>query len=61
MIKSKGWVTNMEIETIRRKIGNQGGDEINEGTKQESDIQPIFMMKMAISTMQIVQMKNPLE
>ena len=61
MIKSKGWVTNIEIETIRRKIGNQGGDEINEGTKQESDIQPIFMMKMAISTMQIVQMKNPLE
>ena len=24
MIKSKGWVTNMEIETIRRKIENEG-------------------------------------
>ena len=55
MMKSKGWVTNIEIETIKRKIGNQSGDEINEGTKQESDIHPIFMMKMAISTMQIVQ------
>ena len=37
MIKSKGWVTNIEIETIRRKIGNEGRDEVNEGTMQESD------------------------
>ena len=37
MIKSKGWVTNMEIETIRRKIENEVRDEVNEGTIQESD------------------------
>ena len=33
MIKSKGWVTNIEIETTRRKIGRNEG---NEGTVQES-------------------------
>ena len=37
MITSKGWVTNIEIETIRRKIENEGRDEVNEGTIQESD------------------------
>ena len=37
MIKSKGWVKNTEIETIRRKIENEGRDEVNEGTIQESD------------------------
>ena len=37
MIKSKGWVTNIEIETIRRKIENEGRDEVNEGTIKESD------------------------
>ena len=37
MIKSKGWVTNIEIETIWRKIENEGRDELNEGTIQESD------------------------
>ena len=37
MIKSKGWVTNTEIETIRRKIENEGRDEVNEGKIQESD------------------------
>ena len=37
MIKSKGGVTNIEIEAIRRKIENEGRDEINEGTMQESD------------------------
>ena len=37
MIKSKVWVTNIEIETIRRKIENEGRDEVNEGTIQESD------------------------
>ena len=36
IIKSKGWVTNIEIETIRRKIENEGRDEVNEGTIQES-------------------------
>ena len=36
MIKSKGWVTNTEIETIKRKIDN-GRDEAHEGTMQESD------------------------
>ena len=28
MIKSKGWVTNIEIETIGRKIENEGRDEV---------------------------------
>ena len=37
MIKSKGWVTNIEIEAIRRKIENEGRDEVNEGTIKESD------------------------
>ena len=37
MIKSKVWVTNTEIETIRRKIGNEGRDEVNEGTMHDSD------------------------
>ena len=32
MIKSKAWVTNIEIETIRRKIENEGRHEVNEGT-----------------------------
>ena len=37
IIKSKGWVTNIEIETIRRKIENDDRDEVNEGTIKESD------------------------
>ena len=37
MIESKGWVTNIEIETIRRKIENEGRDKVNEGTIKESD------------------------
>ena len=37
MIKSKGWVTNTEIKTIRRKIENEGRDEVNEGAMQEID------------------------
>ena len=37
MMKSKGWVKNTEIETIRRKIENEGRDEVNEGAMQESD------------------------
>ena len=36
-IKFKGWVTNTEIETIKRKTDNEGRDEVNEGTVQESD------------------------
>ena len=36
MIKSKGWVTNREIETIRRKTENEGRDEVNGGAIQES-------------------------
>ena len=36
MIKFKGWVTNIETETIRRKIEN-GRDEVNEGTMKEND------------------------
>ena len=37
MIKSKGCVTNTEVKTIRRKIGNKGRDEVKGGTMQESD------------------------
>ena len=37
MIKSKGWVTNTETETIRRKTNNEGRDEVNEGTIHDSD------------------------
>ena len=37
MIKSKRWVTNIDIETIRRKIENEGRDEVNEGTIKGSD------------------------
>ena len=37
MIKSKDLVTNIEIETIRRKIENEGRGEVNEGTIQKSD------------------------
>ena len=28
MIKSKGWITNMEIETIKIKTDNEGKDEV---------------------------------
>ena len=35
--KSKGWVTNTEIETIRRKIHNESRGEVNEDIMQESD------------------------
>ena len=54
MIRSKGQVTNTEIETIRRKIDNEGRDEVNEGTMQESDNIADINVKMLISTMQIV-------
>ena len=37
MIFSKGQVTDIEIETIRRKIENKGRNEVNEGIIQESD------------------------
>ena len=37
MTKSKGWVTNIEIETIRRKIESEGRDVVNEGAIKESD------------------------
>ena len=42
IIKSKGWVTNIEIETTRRKIENEGRDEVNEGTIKESDNTAVF-------------------
>ena len=29
MIKSKGWVTNIEIETMRKKIEHKGIGEVN--------------------------------
>ena len=37
MIKSKSWVTNIEVETIKREIENEGRGGVNEGTIQESD------------------------
>ena len=37
MTKSKRWVANIEIETIRRKIESEGRDKVNEGTIKESD------------------------
>ena len=37
MVKSKGWVTNIETETIWRKIENEGKDEVNESTIKKSD------------------------
>ena len=37
IIKFKGWVTNVEIETIKRKIENEDKDEVNDGTIQEND------------------------
>ena len=37
MIKSKGWVTNTEIETTRRKVDDEGRNEVNEGTIHDSD------------------------
>ena len=37
MINSKGRVRNIETETIRRKIENKSRDEVNEGTRQESE------------------------
>ena len=37
MIKSKVWVTNTEIKTIRKKTENEGRDEVNEGAMQETD------------------------
>ena len=37
MIKSTGWVTNTDIERIRRKINNEGRDEVNEGIIHDGD------------------------
>ena len=36
MIKSKGWVPDVELETIRRKIENESSDDVNDGTIQEN-------------------------
>ena len=37
MIKPKGWVTVVEIETIKRKIENEISDDVNDGTIHEND------------------------
>ena len=37
MIKPKGWVTDVELETIKRKIENESSDDVNDGTIQEND------------------------
>ena len=47
MIESKGWVPNIEIGTIGRKIENESRDEVNEGTIQESDNTADIYDKMA--------------
>ena len=61
IIKSKGWVTNIEIETIRRKIENESRDEVNKVQYKIVITQRTLMMKKLISPMQRVRMKNPLE
>ena len=59
LIKSKGWVTNTEIETTRRKIDNEGRDEVNEGTMHYSDnIADINDENVDINH---VRMKSPLQ
>ena len=37
MIKPKSWITNAEIETIRREIEKEGRHEVNDGKIQEND------------------------
>ena len=37
MMKSTGWVTNVEIEIIRRKIENKGRDKVSDGKIKEND------------------------
>ena len=37
MMKSTGWVTNVEIEIIRRKIENEGRDKVSDGKIKEND------------------------
>ena len=59
MIKAKGWVTNTEKETIRRKIENEGRDEVNDGARQESD-NILDINDENVDFNQIVR-KNPLE
>ena len=59
MIKAKGWVTNTEKETIRRKIENEGRDEVNDDARQESD-NILDINDENVDFNQIVR-KNPLE
>ena len=59
MIKAKGWVTNTEKQTIRRKIENEGRDEVNDGARQESD-NILDINDENVDFNQIVR-KNPLE
>ena len=37
MMKSTGWVTNVEIEIIRRKIENKGRDKVSDVKIKEND------------------------
>ena len=37
MVNFKGWVTNVEIEIIKRQIKNEGKDEVNNDKTQEND------------------------
>ena len=37
MMKSTGWVTNVEIEIIRRKIENEARDKVSDGKIKEND------------------------
>ena len=59
MIKAKGWVTNTEKQTIRRKIENEGRDDVNDGARQESD-NILDINDENVDFNQIVR-KNPLE
>ena len=59
MIKAKGWVTNTEKQTIRRKIENEGRDDVNDGARQESD-NILDINDENVDFNQILR-KNPLE
>ena len=61
MLKSSGWVPNTKIETIRRKIKNEGRDEVSEHAMQESDnIADVNDENVDINHT-VVRMTNPLE
>ena len=58
MIKSKGWVTNTEIDTIRRK---KGRNKVDEGPVQESQNIADTDDENVDINHQIVRLKKPLQ